>query len=73
MASVMDVNRVERLARDIITAYGLPCDLVAVHDRSGAWEIIVRDHSRRIIQFAVPTNPPAQMRDMIKARLETEW
>ena len=71
-AEHMDGPRVERIAREIIAAYGFPCELLDIHERPGSWLITVRHQNRRIIDFEVPSSTPATLRAAIVARLEMD-
>ena len=68
----MDASRVERIVKEIIAAYGFPCELVGVHDREGIWHVTLRHGTRGIIDFDVVSTTPTHLREQVVARLESE-
>ena len=67
---MMDVRRVERIAREIIAEYAFPRELVGVQERGEHWHITVRDPTRRLIDVKIADSTPTLLRELLLARLE---
>ena len=70
--SSVDIQRIERLVRDLIKEFGLDCNLVRVHTQDNMWKVLVRHADGREVEFDVLYGPPAQVRESMKKHLEIE-
>ena len=68
----MDVQRIERLVRDLIKEYGLSCELVSVQTQADAWHVVVRHRDGRVVEFDVPSGASVQVRNLLRKHLEIE-
>jgi hypothetical protein len=68
----MDVQRIGRLVRDLIKDYGLACELVSVQTQGDVWRVLVRHTDGREVEFDVPHGAMAQVRALLRKRLEIE-
>jgi hypothetical protein len=67
---MVDAIRVERMVRDIISAGGLPIELVAVLGEGRQWRIVVRDASHRVLDVHVSkTDSNAELRAQLIEQL----
>ena len=69
----MDARRIERIARDIISDFGFPAELVEVDPEEGVgWRVTLRA-SGRLIYLAITSDSTAvQVRERLRERLEAE-
>ena len=69
----MDVHRIERISRDVITQYGLPFELVGVHAEGSHWRVVLHDSGRRMVEIDVAGDVAAgTLRALLKERMEAE-
>jgi hypothetical protein len=66
----MDLQRMERLTRDVIGEYGFPCDVVTVRESGSHWTVTVRLQARHVVEFEIPKGTPAQTRQRLVERLD---
>ncbi len=67
----MDLLRLERMARDIISHYGLPLELVVVSHDGTHWHVVVREREGRDVDLAIAEmTTAADLRAELVRRLE---